>query len=171
LTLARDDLVLYLATHGNKEGWRSLIWVCDFAELLRTSPDINWTTILDRARESHSLLSLQVAIVLASTLLDAPAPASIIDLAKKNWAVRALVEKATHRIQCSAPAGELEEFLDQLSTYDGLRQKLWPITTLLTTRTVSDYRAMPLPKSLWGFYYFTRPFRLASKIVTERFIS
>ena len=27
------DLALFLAAHGTKKGWRSLIWVCDFAEL------------------------------------------------------------------------------------------------------------------------------------------
>src|SRR5262245_41496641 len=32
-TLAPDDLAPFLAAQGMKEGWRKLIWVCDFAEL------------------------------------------------------------------------------------------------------------------------------------------
>ena len=66
-TLARDDLALFLAAHGTKEGWRSLIWVCDFAEFLRKHQDINWAAILDRAQRSHSLRPLLLAMVLAST--------------------------------------------------------------------------------------------------------
>ena len=65
----------------------------------------------------------------------------------------------------TAPQGELSEFLDSLNTHDLLRHRLWPVVTLLTTRTVGDYQAMPLPKSLWGIYYLTRPFRLAGKVV------
>ena len=34
-SLAHDDLALFLAAHGTKEGWRSLLWLCDFAEFLR----------------------------------------------------------------------------------------------------------------------------------------
>jgi hypothetical protein len=164
LTLAHDDLALYLAAHGTKEGWRSLNWVCDFAEFLRQYQEIDWAAVLDRAQRCHSSRPLLLATVLASTLLDAPAPAVLIDRAWKNSAVRALAEEAKLRMLRAVPEGELGEFLNRLNTHDRLRYKLWPVATLLTTRTVSDYQAMPLPKSLWGIYYLTRPFRLASKI-------
>jgi hypothetical protein len=165
LTLAQEDLALYLAAHGTKEGWRSLIWVCDFAGLLRKCQDIDWTEILDRAHQSHSARPLLLAILLASTLLDAPAPKELIDKAHSNSAVRALAEEARLRMLRPAPQGELREFLDMLNTRDRLWHKLWPVATLLTTRTVGDHQAMPLPKPLWGIYYFTRPFRLAGKAV------
>jgi hypothetical protein len=108
---------------------------------------------------------LLLAINLASTLLDAPAPANVLDLARSNSAVQALSEKARLRMLRTAPQGELREFLDRLNTHDRLRHRLWPIATLLTTRTVGDYHAMPLSKRLWCIYYFTRPFRLAGKLV------
>jgi hypothetical protein len=163
LTLADDDLVLFLSAHGTKEGWRRLIWVSDFAELLRRCQKIDWTEIVDRAHRSHSSRSLLLAIDLASTLLGAPAPAHLIDRARADSAVQALSEKARLRMLRSAPQGELSEFLDSLNTHDRLRHRLWPVATLLTTRTVGDHQAMPLPKPLWGIYYLTRPFRLAGK--------
>jgi hypothetical protein len=165
LTLANDDLVLFLAAHGTKEGWRRLVWVNDFAELLRKCQDINWAEILDRAHRFHSLRSLLLAINLASTLLGAPAPANVIETARANSAVRALSEKARSRMLRTTPQGELRVFLDSLYTHDRLRHRLWPIATLITTRTVADYQAMPLPKPVWGIYYLTRPFRFACKAV------
>jgi hypothetical protein len=162
-TLPRDDLALYLAAHGTKEGWRRLIWVCDFARLLYKSQNIDWPAILDRAHRSHSSRPLLLAIFLASTLLEAPAPKELLDKAHNNSAVRALAEEARLRMLRSAPQGELREFLDGLNTYDRLRHRLWPVATLLTTRTVGDHQAMFLPKPLWGIYYVTRPFRLAGK--------
>jgi len=164
-TLARDDLALFLAAHGTKEGWRSLIWVCDFAEFLRKHQDINWAAILDRAQRSHSLRPLLLAMVLASTLLDAPIPATLVDLAWNHLAVRTLAEQAKLRMLRDSPEREVDKFLNGLNTHDRLRNRLLPLATLLTTRTVSYYQAMPLPKSLWRFYHFTRPFRLAGKIL------
>jgi hypothetical protein len=108
---------------------------------------------------------LLLAIDLASTLFDASAPANLIDKARANPAVRALSEKARLRMLSTASQGELGEFLDSLNTHDRLRDRLWPVATLLTTRTVGDHEAMPLPKPLWGFYYLTRPFRLVGKAV------
>ncbi len=158
-TLGRDELVLFLAAHGTKEGWRKLIWVCDFAELLRKGENTDWGELLDRAHRAHSARPLLLAFLLASTLLEAPAPAELINKARKDSAVQALAEEARFRMLRTTPLGELGEFVNSLKTHDQLRHRLWPVATLLTTRTVGDYEAMPLPKFLWGMYYVTRPFR------------
>jgi hypothetical protein len=162
-SLAHDDLTLLLAAHGTKEGWRFLKWVCDFAEILRKCRNVDWVSVLARAERSYCSRPLQLAMFLASSLLDAPAPQRLIDKAQENPAVRALAEKARSRLLCSGPTGELTDFLNGLNTHDRMRHRLLPVATLLTTRTVGDYEAMPLPKSLWNLYYVTRPFRLAAK--------
>jgi hypothetical protein len=162
-TLAHDDLVLFLAGHGTKEGWRSLSWVCDFAELLRLDRQIDWIALFERAQQAHCSRPLLLALLLASNLLDAPAPLELLHKARNDSAVRALEATAMFRMLSSKRDGELTEFLNELDAYDKLSQRLCTVVTLLTTRTVGDYRSMPLPKYLWGIYYFTRPFRLAGK--------
>jgi len=142
-----------------------LMWICDFAELLRRYQDIDWVVVLDRAQRSHSSRPLLLAIALASTLLDAPAPVALIDRAWKNSTVRALVEKVQLRMLHSLPEEDLMRFLNSLNTHDRLRDKARVVATLLSTRTVGDYQAMPLPKSLWRIYYLTRPIRLAIKAI------
>jgi hypothetical protein len=168
-TFATHDLALFLAAHGTKEGWRRLNWVCDFARLLGKYQHIDWVAVLERARRAHSSRSLLLAIFLAVNLLDAPAPPDLIDTARKNPVIRALAEKAWLRMLSMNPQGELEEFIGSLDTHDRFRHRLWPVVALLTTRTVGDYQAMPLPKPLWSFYYVSRPFRLASKAAKMMF--
>ena len=163
-TLAHDDLTLFLAAHGTKEGWRDLIWVCDFAEVLRNCSDVDWGAVLDRARRVHCSRQLLLAIFLATSLLDAPAPVELIDKARNDSAIQSLAKKAQLRMLRSAPEGELAEFLNGLNTDDRLTQRLRRVVISLTTRTVGDYKAMPLPKSFWGLYYFIRPLRLAGKL-------
>jgi hypothetical protein len=95
----------------------------------------------------------------------------LIEKGTGNSAVQLLAEKAKQRMLRAIPEGELRQFLDGLSAHDLLRHKLLPVLTLITTRTVGDYQAMPLPKLLWGVYYVTRPFRLmkkAAKMIVRR---
>ena len=116
-----------------------------------------------RAQRALSSRALLLAILLARNLLDAPAPDFLVDKARSDARIVALAQEAEIRMLQSAPSGELADFLGTLKTHDRLGHQFWPIITLLTTRTVADHQAMPLPKSLWGAYYMTRPFRLASK--------
>jgi hypothetical protein len=165
LTLAHDDLALFLAGHGTKERWRSLVWVCDFAEFLRKYQDIDWVEISDRAQRSHSSHPLLLAIFLASDLLGAAAPLLLINEARSNPSVRELAKQAKLRMLQPEAETEVGKFLGGLRTHDRLRHKLSSIVTLLTTRTVGDSEALHLPKFLWGAYFFTRPFRLTAKAV------
>src|SRR6516164_9232285 len=94
-------------------------------------------------------------------MLDVPAPAELLKKARNSSAVQSLARRARQRMLLTAPRGSWE-FRFGLNTHDKFLHRLLPIKALLTTRTVGDHQAMPLPKSLWGLYYLTRPFRLAA---------
>ena len=163
-TFSPDDLALFLAAHGTKEGWRRLIWICDFAELLRHCRDVDWAAVTDRAERSHCTRALLLAINLASTLLDAPAPLDLVHLAHNDSAIGMLTATVPHKMLRATPGSEIEELINSLDMYDRFKQRIRPVVLLLSTRTVGDYTAMPLPKSLWCLYYITRPFRMAKKL-------
>jgi hypothetical protein len=167
-SLAHDDLALLLAAHGTKEGWRRMLWLCDFAEFLRRYHDLDWIAVLERARQCHSSRQLLLAVELAATMLDAPAPAELLDKARNSSALQSLASRARERMLLTAPRGTWE-FRFGLNTHDKFLHRLLPIKALLTTRTVGDHQAMPLPKSLWGLYYLTRPFRLAAHAAKKVF--
>jgi hypothetical protein len=167
-SLAHDDLALFLAAHGTKERWRRLLWLCDFAEFLRRNQDLDWIAILERAARSHSSRQLLLAVDLAATMLDAPAPAELLDRARYSPAVQSLARRAREGMLLTAPKGRWE-FRFGLNTHDKWLHRLLPIKALLTTRTVGDHQAMPLPKSLWGLYYLTRPLRLAAHVAKKVF--
>lgn len=162
-TLSEEDLILFLAAHGTKEGWQRLIWIADFARLLQNHQDFDWSALVDRARQSRCSRSLLLAINLAFTLLNAPVPSNLVDIACTNSAVNSLSKKAQFRLVTATPQSELSDFATSLHAHDHLWQRLRAIFTVITTRTVGDHKAMPLPRSLWAIYYLTRPFRLAAK--------
>jgi hypothetical protein len=106
-------------------------------------------------------------------MLDAPAPAELLQKIRNNSAVQSLARRARERMLLTiltAPRGSWEEFRFGLNTQDKFLHRLLPIKALLTTRTVGDHQTMPLPKSLWGLYYLTRPFRLAGHVAKKVFL-
>jgi hypothetical protein len=117
-----------------KEGWRKLIWVCDFAELLRKYRNINWTAVLERTERANSSRSLLLGSFLAHLLLDASSPLGLINKARDDSAVQILAKEIQSRMRGNPPAEELDEFLNDL-TIDKSRYKFLPLATLLRTRT------------------------------------
>lgn len=163
-TFGRDELALFLAAHGTKEGWRSLVWVCDFAEFVHQNRDIDWERLLDRARRAHSSRSLLLAVFLASTLLDVCVSEKLLEEARRTPQIRALADEARNGLLGAAPVGQIAALLKKLDTHDRLIDRFIRVAKLVARRTVSDYQAVPLPANLWGFYWFLRPFRLAGKL-------
>jgi hypothetical protein len=57
-TFGAEDLVLYLSMHGAKHLWRRLEWIVSLAEVLRATPQLNWSNVpnkLTRRACSHSV--------------------------------------------------------------------------------------------------------------------
>ena len=136
---------------------------------MRRFQDLDWIAILQRAaagstRRDNCCLLFE----LAATTLDAPAPTELLIRLATAWRCSPLARQAREGMLLTAPKGNWE-FRFGLNTDDKWLHRLLPIKALLTTRTVGDHQAMPLPKSLWGLYYLTRPFRLAGQAAKKVF--
>lgn len=75
LALNEADLLLSLCVHGTKHLWSSLHWLCDIAELVRTSSGLDWDLLAAEARTVGAERILHIALQLSAKLLDAPVPA------------------------------------------------------------------------------------------------
>jgi hypothetical protein len=53
--LAPEDELLYLAIHAAGHRFVRLSWLCDIQLFLRRHPDLDWTTVITRARTFHVL--------------------------------------------------------------------------------------------------------------------
>lgn len=168
-SLSDTDLALLLAGHGTKESWRSLSWVCDFAMLIDRKPDLDWSEVHRRARLQHCGDAVLLGCAMAVGLLETPVPPVLSAAVSGNLRVQ--------RIAASLIAGMREGLADFPATkthlvdldlcerrFDRFRFLLG----LAVTPTPGDYRALPLPRALWGAYYLTRPFRQVLKFVGRR---
>lgn len=157
------DLALLLAGHGTKETWRSLNWVRDFAAMSSSYSDLDWAGLLRAAQRRRSGNALLLAGILAAELMQVAMPTALAAEAARNAEVRLRAGELIERLRrAEAPPPRSADFAD-FDLCDRRWERLTAVARLAVVRTAGDYRAMPLPRPLWGLYYVTRPFRLAAK--------
>jgi len=166
-TFGSETMAIYLAGHGAKESWKSLGWVCDFAEFYhQRRSDIDWID-LSRRQDRNGRRQLLLGLLLAKELLGVPVHDELLKHADRDSRTQALLELAVQRISnlldAKSPRPEMQ--LTDFEMYETRIDRLRLLWRLVSTRTTGDYEAMPLPRSLWRLYHLIRSFRLAIKIL------
>jgi len=77
-TLAPEDLVIYLCFHGAKHCWERAEWVCCLSELIRSTPDLDWTGLLFRADTYRVGRLVHLGLMLTQLLMDTSLPADVV---------------------------------------------------------------------------------------------
>jgi|GEM_PF-2378297 len=143
--MSPEDLLLYLAVHSAKENWASLLQVYDMAALIIDHPHLDWTAVLARAEEWHSLRRLMISCVLAAEIFEVPLADPVRVAAISSGRLQPFVEAALRRLLAPDPLppisrwqeawndlGLAERWRDRLTIlfYKGLNQ-LAGLTALL----------------------------------------
>ena len=76
-TLAAEDLLLYLCSHGAKHSWTGLFMLSDIAALIRRCPNLDWPEMMAFAGRNHTTRIFSLGLLLAHALLDVPLPAEV----------------------------------------------------------------------------------------------
>lgn len=166
LALSTEDLLLFLCLHGSKHGWNRLLWLCDVTQLLRHYPQLDWDSLLSRARQAQGLHMLLLGLFLARELLGAPLSPVLEQALRRKPAVARLAEPIRRRHfrgpqVTFAKSWQDENFRAQLE--DSSLGRFTYRLRLLVTPTANDLNILLLPRTLYPIYYLIRPFRLLGK--------
>ena len=89
-----EALLLFLCVHGSKDlWWKRIGWICDIAELLGSSPDLDWSYSFKLATHTGTRRVLLLGLALAHELLQAPLPEQVCTWIRSDKAVQALVKR------------------------------------------------------------------------------
>lgn len=75
--LAPTDLLLILAVHGSKHLWERLLWICDIAQVIGHTPDLDWDTLLRDAKACGVERMTALGLSLARDVLGAALPREV----------------------------------------------------------------------------------------------
>jgi hypothetical protein len=161
-TFGAEDLLLYQAMHGAKHLWRRLEWISCLAESLRTTPSINWDTLIERAAKARATRILALGLRLVEQVSDVTIPAHVLISIDPNKAMQRMAAQIRSQLFTTfGPAESTETNLYNLRVMDRKRDALISALRSIFVPTLPDWQSLALPASLHSLYYAYRPLRLS----------
>jgi hypothetical protein len=160
-TVSNEDHCLLLCAHGARHGWTSLGDVCDIAELLSGSHELNLALITSEARRLNAERILKLAVALAAQLSPDTLRSDILALTEPNMG--AFATRVLGRLLRRDGHGYEQSHLSwtTLRVIANPKQRLAFITSRIFVPTVADAAFCRLPARLCWTYYLVRPVRAA----------
>lgn len=104
--ISPEILLLILCMHGCKHVWSRLIWICDVARLLASSPNLDWTTVLREAKHTGLERPLALGVLLAHQVGSVSAPETILRRFEADRVASSLAADVITRL-FSSPGADL----------------------------------------------------------------
>jgi hypothetical protein len=161
-SLQMAELLFLLSLHGTKHQWVRLAWLADIAELIRSTPGLDWTRVQALAAVSRSTRFLQIGLWLAQHLMAAPVPSAVLAQGSEDPQVERLARAMAVNLcggSLSAP-GETEHLRFLLRALPRLRDRLRFAWGVAVDPCHDDWACCPLPPACVGLYAAIRPARL-----------
>lgn len=164
-----EDLILMLCIHGAKDCWEKLEWVCGLAELVRSDSQVDWRSLLERAKDIRCLAIVSLGLLLAHDLLDAPVPGHVIAKLGPRKRLDLLAGQIVTRFVSDkyVPFTLTERIKFHLQEKDSVHEKFRYCLRLAITTTPVDWEMMSLPEFASFLYYPLRVLRLLKKYGRE----
>ncbi len=171
--LGREDLFLFLVTHGARHGWSRLRWLTDIDQILQQ--EINWIELKKRMKDYHFSQISGQALILASELLNSNLTEEAILLTRSKRSKK-LAQKATfyfeHMVNLHSfpvPEDVAVYHKKHLFSLMSPQQKLLFILSFLYPYP-EDAETLHLPKPFHFLYFPLRPILWAwRKIMKQAF--
>ncbi|USK78796.1 nucleotidyltransferase family protein [Peribacillus frigoritolerans] len=155
--LGKDDLFLYLVSHGARHGWFRLRWLLDIDKIIRKGINVKKINLIQIKYKNKHLVGQ--AILLSSQLLNTPINKDIQVLMAQNRSKK-LAQKAICFIK---ETNSLDNIMSTtyykvyLFSLKSILQKFLSILILFYPR-IADAKTLNLPKTFQFLYFPLRPF-------------
>jgi hypothetical protein len=181
LRIRPEELLVILCAHGSKHLWGRLLWICDVAQLIRANPNLDWATVMRRARKCRSQRMLLLGLRLAQIVLGSELPASVTGAIRSDRRIDPLARDLIAQFIASDIA-DADRHAHAVAVYPWhikMRERLTDKAKLAfqyfrgyvsaaMVPNAADRDHYPLPARLSFLYYVLHPFRLVSRMSRSR---
>jgi hypothetical protein len=158
--LGREDLFLYLVSHGARHGWSRLRWLVDIQQIMKQRLD--WEKLYTLFKTYHNPNVAGQAIILASQLLNTKVTEEMNPFLSGNCPKRLAQESIFYvermvNLHTDPVPGEVSKYHSRhLFSLMSTHQKFFFIISFLHPYP-EDAQILPLPKHLHFLYFPLRP--------------
>ncbi len=156
--LGKEDMFLFLSTHGSRHGWSRLRWLIDMKKLMECHLD--WEGIQKLLKEFHYVPSGEQTMILVSEVLEVKMPPTVggFKTHSEKTAAEAIfyLENMVNLHTDPVPEYIAKYHKKYLFSLMSIQQKFLFLLSLLHPYP-EDIVTLPLPKRLHFLYYLLRP--------------
>lgn len=169
--LGKEDLFLFLASHGARHGWSRLRWLVDIHQIAKQEMD--WNKVTQLMKKYHYLQIGGQVLILASKLLNTPLTKEMKELIKgdrvKRLALDALFYiKQTVNLHTNPVPDDIARYhKHHLFSLMSRQQKFLFVMSFFYPYPM-DAEVLPLPKNLHFLYFPLRPLLWAWRRTRQR---
>jgi hypothetical protein len=161
-TLATEDLLFSLCVHGSRHLWQRLAWICDIDRTIATRANIDWSRLMERAKEARAERLFLLGPALAAQLLGTRLPDSVAAVIANDSQINSIADEIKERLfdgteQQPHSLGTIFHYNYRIRS--DWRSRLRYCRHMLDP-TDSDLESVRLSKPLHFVYYLLRPLRL-----------
>lgn len=174
-SLSTEDLLLYLCAHGAKHYWAGLKWVCDVAEVVAASPELDWAALQRRAEALRCERILGLGLHAARRWLGAALPPDVRDAVDADPVIARLAATVERGWLFAETPLEREvsarKVAFTLATRRDVRDSaafLGHHARLAVQPSPQDRRWIDLPRPLHFLYVALRPIRVLHAFLQRR---
>ncbi|TDL31806.1 Renal dipeptidase [Jeotgalibacillus sp. S-D1] len=158
--LGKEDLFLFLVSHGSRHGWSRLRWLMDIHQLM--NQEIDWKLSLSHFKKYDYLRAGGQAVNLSSAVFGTPMPLKAQAFSLRKYAKLAQEAVFYMENQVNLHTDPLPEDVARYHKYHlfslmSLKQKLFFVISFLHPYP-EDAKTLPLPTKLHVLYFPLRPF-------------
>ncbi|RDI45699.1 nucleotidyltransferase domain-containing protein [Falsibacillus pallidus] len=159
--LGREDLFLFLVSHGARHGWSRLRWLMDIHQILLK--ELDWKMLKNLLEKYHCTHLAGQALTLASSLLNTPINTKLQHIIRGNRPAKLAqitmfyLERLVNLHTEPLPTDIANYHSRYLYSIKSITQKIFYFLNFLYPYH-SDSMIMPLPKGLHFLYFPLRPF-------------
>lgn len=165
-TLTPEDLLLCLAVHGAKHAWSRLCWLSDIAHLIYRA-DLDQDTVRRRAERWQIARIVKISLFLAQWTLGSELPESlqtwIQEDCEASKLAEVLVRNLFHDNKIRTESRTYFQLFAHQREHASDRLRMWAL--LATTSSLSEWRTVRLPDSLFRLYGAVRFWRLSRRFL------
>jgi Uncharacterised nucleotidyltransferase len=158
--MSPEMMLLVLCLHAAKHVWSRLLWICDVARLMGSSPELNWDRLLSAAKKNGLTRALAVGTILAHRVCGAAVPEKILrrfESDRSSVGVARHVQGTLFAAPGSLPNDRMPYYFRMLDFRDRVR---YAFSGDFLRPVEKDRDFIVLPKPLHPLYYVIRPIRL-----------
>ncbi|UJF34307.1 nucleotidyltransferase domain-containing protein [Paenibacillus hexagrammi] len=158
--LGKEDLFLFLVSHGARHAWFRLRWITDIDKIVHKG--LEWPVLRELLLEYNCTHVGGQALLLVSDLFKTPIDQEILSITKgqlqRKLARNSLIFIKNTVNLCSEPHAELDKLYRKYMYLLRWGQQKWNFIIRRFYPSSLDAEALPLPKALHFLYVPLRPF-------------